>query len=119
VQYMEIGSREVEIGAQIITRSGNALRALTDAVGRTNELSHSMALAMHSQADRTGAVDRAMHEIAAVVEENAASAEETAAAAQQQTACMEEIAASAQELADMALELDKSVHRFKLEEDAQ
>jgi methyl-accepting chemotaxis protein len=117
VQYMEVGSREVEVGAQIITRSGNALRALTDAVGRTNELSHSIAKSMGVQADQTMSVDRAMHEIAAVVEENAASAQETAAAAEEQTACMQEIAASAQELADMAHELEESVHRFRLDED--
>ena len=75
-----------------------------------------MCRATSAQAARTTDVDRAMHDIAAVVEENAASAEETAAAAQQQTACMEEISSSAQDLADMAHRLEESVHMFRLAE---
>lgn len=115
VRYMEIGTREVEMGTEVVGRSGEALRALTDAVGRTNVLSDHIARSMALQAERTGNVDRAMHEIAAVVEENAASAEETAAAAEEQTACMQEITASAQDLADMAQTLEDSVHKFKVE----
>jgi len=115
VRYMEIGTREVEMGTEVVGRSGEALRALTDAVGRTSVLSDHIARSMALQAERTGNVDRAMHEIAAVVEENAASAEETAAAAEEQTACMQEITASAQDLADMAQALEDSVHKFKVE----
>lgn len=115
VRYMEIGTREVEQGTEVVGRSGEALRALTDAVSRTSVLSDKIARAMAVQAERTGNVDRAMHEIAAVVEENAASAEETAAAAEEQTACMQEITASAQDLADMAQTLEDSVHKFQVE----
>jgi len=115
VRYMEIGTREVEQGTEVVGRSGEALRALTDAVSRTSVLSDHIARAMAVQAERTGNVDRAMHEIAAVVEQNAASAEETAAAAEEQTACMQEITASAQDLADMAQGLEDSVHKFKVE----
>jgi methyl-accepting chemotaxis protein len=115
VRFMEVGTREVEIGAEVVSRTGEALRSLSDAVRQTNQLSDRIARSMAVQAERTGSVDRAMHEIAAVVEENAASAEETAAAAEEQTACMQEITASAQELADMARELEDSVHRFRVE----
>ena len=112
VRYMEVSTREVEIGVEVVRDSGEALRSVFDAVRRTNELSDRIARSMAVQAERASAVDRAMHEIAAVVEENAASAEQTAAAAEEQTACMQEITASAQELADMARELEDSVHRF-------
>lgn len=116
VRYMEIGTREVEIGAEVVGRSGDALRMINEAVARMAGLAESIVQAAKTQASKTSQVDRAMHEIAAVVEENAASAEETAAAAQQQTACMEEITASAQDLADMAQHLDELVHRFRVEE---
>jgi methyl-accepting chemotaxis protein len=112
---MEIGTREVEVGSEVVGRSGDALRLLSDAVGRTSLLADQIARSMAIQAERTGKVDKAMHEIAAVVEENAASAEETAAAAQQQTACMQEITASAQDLADMAQRLEDSVHKFRVD----
>lgn len=115
VRFMEIGTREVEVGSEVVARSGSALRLINDAVARTSMLSQEIATQMTDQAKRTSEVDRAMHEIAAVVEENAASAEETAAAAEEQTACMEEIAASAQDLSDMAQRLDDAVHRFQVE----
>ncbi len=115
VTYMQIGTQEVAIGSEVVGRSGEALRQITEAVTRTAALSQEIAAAMQEQTGRTAAVDRAMHDIAAVVEENAASAEETAAAAQQQTACMEEISSSAQELADMARRLEESVQIFRVD----
>ncbi len=115
LKYMQIGTTEVAKGSEVVGRTGDALREITEAVTRTATLAEEIAAAMSGQAQRTVDVDRAMHDIAAVVEENAASAEETAAAAEQQTACMEEISSSAQELADMARRLEDSVHIFQVD----
>lgn len=115
VKYMEIGTREVEEGSDVVGRTGESLRQITDAVQRTALLAEQIAHSMSEQATRTASVDKAMHDIAAVVEENAASAEETAAAAEEQTACMEEITSSSQELSDMAQRLEDSVHAFRVE----
>ncbi|MDO8915209.1 MAG: methyl-accepting chemotaxis protein, partial [Coriobacteriia bacterium] len=117
VKYMEIGTSEVAIGTEVVGRTGEVLREINDAVSRTAVLADEIAKAMTTQRDRTSSVDRAMHDIAAVVEQNAASAEETAAAAQEQTACMEEVSSSAQDLADMAHRLEESVRIFRLESD--
>ncbi len=117
VRYMEAGTREVALGTEVVGRTGAALSEIDDAVRRTTELADQIATAMNDQRERTSAVDRAMHDIAAVVEENAASAQETAAAAEQQTACMEEVSSSAQDLADMAHRLEESVRRLRLEGD--
>ncbi|MDO8964506.1 MAG: HAMP domain-containing methyl-accepting chemotaxis protein [Coriobacteriia bacterium] len=117
VKYMEIGTREVAMGTQVVGRSGTVLADITDAVQRTAGLADRIAASMAEQRDRTVAVDRAMHDIAAVVEQNAASAEETAAAAEEQTACMQEVSSSAQDLADMAHRLEESVHIFRIEGD--
>lgn len=114
LKYMEIGTTEVVTGTEVVGRSGEALRQITEAVTRTATLAEEIAAGMADQTQRTTDVDRAMHDIAAVVEENAASAEETAAAAEQQTACMQEISSSAQELADMARRLEDSVRRFDI-----
>jgi len=115
LKYMQIGTTEVATGTEVVGRTGDALRQITEAVTRTATLAEEIAAAMSGQAQRTVEVDRAMHDIAAVVEENAASAEETAAAAEQQTACMEEISSSAQELAEMARRLEDSVHMFQVD----
>jgi len=116
IKYMQIGTNEVRNGAEVVTRSGDALREITEAVTRTAALAQHIADTTAKQAKRTSDIDRAMHDIAAVVEENAASAQETAAAAQQQTACMEEISSSAQDLVDMARRLEDSAQQFHLEE---
>lgn len=115
LKYMEIGTTEVIVGSEVVGRTGEALRQITEAVTRTATLAEEIASAMSGQAQRTVDVDRAMHDIAAVVEQNAASAEETAAAAEEQTACMEEISSSAQELAEMARRLEESVHMFRID----
>ncbi|MBE0476893.1 MAG: methyl-accepting chemotaxis protein [Coriobacteriia bacterium] len=114
VKYMEVGTREVEVGSEVVGKTGEALRQITDIVSRTAVLAEQIANGMGSQRERTASVDKAMHDIAAVVEQNAASAEETAAAAEEQTACMEEISSAAQELADMARRLEESVNTFKV-----
>lgn len=116
LKYMELGTTEVHVGAEVVERSGDALRQITEAVTRTAALAQEIAAATSDQARRTADVDRAMHDIAAVVEQNAASAQQTAAAAEEQTACMEEISSSAQDLADMARRLEESALQFKLEE---
>ena len=113
LKYMQIGTTEVRLGAEVVNQSGEALRQITDAVTKTAELAQDIAETTSRQAKRAGEIDRAMHDIAAVVEENAASAQETAAATEQQTACMEEITSSAQDLADMAHQLEDSAMQFR------
>lgn len=117
VKYMEIGTTEVAVGSEVVGRTGDVLRQISDAVTRTAALADEIAQSMDGQRERTLSVDRAMHDIAAVVEQNAASAEQTAAAAEEQTACMQEVSSSAQDLADMAHRLEESVHIFKLEKE--
>lgn len=119
VKYMEVGQREVYIGAEVVGRSGESLRQITEAVSRTAVLAEQIAHSMAEQTTRTSGVDRAMHDIAAVVEQNAASAEETAAAAEEQTACMQEVTSAAQELSDMAQRLEDMVHAFKVDRSAE
>lgn len=116
LKYMQIGTTEVRLGAEVVGHSGEALRQITDAVTKTAELAQDIADTTARQAKRASEIDRAMHDIAAVVEENAASAQETAAATEQQTACMEEISSSAQDLADTAQRLEKSAMQFKTSE---
>jgi len=106
------------MGTDVVGRTGAALIEIDEAVRRTAELADRIASQMTEQREQTSAVDRAMHDIASVVEENAAAVEETAAAAEQQTACMEEISSSAADLADMSHQLEESVRQLRLEGDS-
>ena len=114
VRLMEISQREMAMGTDVVSRTGTALIEIDEAVRRTAELADRISSAMADQRDRAAAVDRAMHDIASVVEENAAAVEETAAAAEQQTACMEEISSSAADLAEMSHQLEESVRQLRL-----
>ena len=49
VKYMEIGTREVEVGAEVVGRTGEALRQITDAVARTSALAEQIAHSMQSK----------------------------------------------------------------------
>ncbi len=117
VRLMEIGQREMTMGTEVVGRTSAALIEIDEAVRRTAELADRIAQAMVDQRERAASVDRAMHDVASVVEENAAAVEETAAAAEQQTACMEEISSSAADLADMSHQLEESVRQLRLEGD--
>lgn len=119
VRLMEIGQREMAMGTEVVGRTSAALIEIDDAVHRTAELADRIAQSMTDQRERVLSVDRAMHDIASVVEENAAAVEETAAAAEQQTACMQEISSSAQDLADMSHRLEESVRQLRLEGDEE
>lgn len=117
VRLMEVGQREMAMGTEVVGRTGAALVEIDEAVRRTAQLADRIAAQMTESRERTASVDRAMHDIASVVEENAAAVEETAAAAEEQTACMEEISSSAADLADMSHQLEESVRRLRLEGD--
>jgi methyl-accepting chemotaxis protein len=78
-------------------------------------LAEQIAHATAEQTEQVSSMDTAMHDIAAVAEQNAASVQETAAAAEEQTACMQEVSGAAQELADMSRQLEESVHLFRTE----
>jgi methyl-accepting chemotaxis protein len=113
VQAMEEGTQEVSAGAQVVDRAGEALKKILRVVDETAATSNEIAVVLHNQADSADIVDKAVTDIAAVVEENAAGAEETAASSEEQTASMQEISDLARQLANMSIRLENSVDVFK------
>jgi methyl-accepting chemotaxis protein len=102
-------------GTKVVNESGEKLRGITESVSRAAMLAEQIADATAEQTRQVSSMDQAMHDIAAVAEQNAASVQQTAAAAEEQTACMQEVSAAAQELADMSRKLEESVHVFRTE----
>jgi len=115
VEAIDEGTREVAVGAQVMNRAGEALQKILQGVDETASTSADIAAVLDSQADSASVLDKAIGDIAAVVEENAASAEETAAATEEQLASMQEIGSLTQELTNMAANLKKSVEAFKVD----
>jgi methyl-accepting chemotaxis protein len=115
VRHMEASTIEMSSGAKVVTKSGEKLRGITESVSRAAMLAEQIAHATAEQTQQVSSMDKSMHDIAAVAEQNAASVEQTAAAAEEQTACMQEVSAAAQELADMSGKLEESVRLFRTE----
>ena len=146
VKAMAVGAAEVEAGADLAGRSGEALESIATAVESSNAavsrivrameamqnasaglVSASDSIAAIAQETNAGAesmsgsaeqVARAVESIAAISEENSASAEEVSAATEEMSAQAEEVVASATTMADMAGSLETLAARFRLDRNA-
>lgn len=142
VKAMEVGTGEVEAGAQLAHNAGLALDEIVQQVKRSVEQVESISAASEEMAASSAEVIRAidnvsaiteentaateqmtasssqvmnaMQNIAAISEESGAAAEEVSASIEETTASVEEIATSAKALAETADELKEIVGRFLL-----
>jgi methyl-accepting chemotaxis protein len=142
VKAMEIGTGEVEVGAQLAHDAGLALEAIVQQVNQAVNQIESISAASEEMAasstevikaidnvsaiteENTAASEQmtansnqvmnAMQNIAAISEENAAAAEEVSASTEQLNNSTEEIAASAENLEKTAEELQIIVRSFKV-----
>jgi len=142
VEAMEVGTREVETGAQLADNAGEALREILTTITQANDQIQSITAAIEqisaSSAEVVKAVDNvaaiteentaateemsasstevqlAISNIAAIAEQSSASVEEVSASTEEMNASTEEIASSAEALSRMAQELQEMVARFKV-----
>lgn len=111
---MEVATKEVESGKEILTCTGEALQEIVKAV--LEEVKKVQEISILTQQQTRGAEEmvRTIDEIAKVAQDNAASTEEASAATAEQMASMEQMAESAQQLSEMADRLQGLVARFKV-----
>lgn len=142
VKAMEVGTGEVETGAQLAHAAGLALEEIVQQVKQSVEQIESISAASEEMAASSNEVSRAIDNVSAITEENtaateqmtassnqvmnamqsiAAISEESSAAAEEVSASTEELNASTEEMASaaanleqMALELQNLIKRFKL-----
>jgi len=111
---IEVATREVSSGREVLTYTGEALedivRVVVDEVKKVQEISGL------TQQQTQGAQElvKTIDEIAKVAEDNAAATEEASAATTEQTASMEQMAQSAQQLSRLADKLKTLVARFNV-----
>jgi methyl-accepting chemotaxis protein len=115
VEAMEVATREVSAGREVLTLTGQALedivRVVLEEVRKVQEISG----LTQRQTQGAEALVKTMDEIAKVAEDNAASSEEASAATTEQTASMDHMAESAQQLSAMADKLRNLVARFRVD----
>ena len=142
VKAMEVGTNEVETGAQLAHAAGQALeeivkqvRGSVEQIGSISAASEQMAASSNEviraidnvsaiTEENTAATEQmsassnqvmnAMQNIAAISEENGAAAEEVSASTEELNASTEEIASAAANLETMAVELQNLIKRFKV-----
>jgi len=112
---MEVGTKEVAQGTQIVNRVGSALGLIVKAAQEASQMVSQIASATVQQLEGTQNVVKSVSEIANIAEQSASAAQEATASTQEQTASMEEMASGAQELSRMAVDLKELVAKFKLE----
>ena len=109
---MEVATREISSGREVLTYTGDALedivRVVVEEVKKVQEIS----ALTQQQTEGAQSLVKTIDEIAKVAEDNAASTEEASAATTEQTASMEQMAQSAQQLSGLADKLKTLVARF-------
>ena len=111
---MEVATREISSGREVLTYTGDALEDIVRVV--VEEVKKVQEISALTQQQTQGAQElvKTIDEIAKVAEDNAAATEEASAATTEQTASMEQMAQAAQQLSKLADKLKTLVARFNV-----
>lgn len=112
VSAMAAGSREVQLGAELVTSTGQAFADIVSAVSEVSTQIIEISTAIHDLGIGSQQVVDSVNEIDQISKDTASETETVSAATEEQSASMEEIAASSQALAHLAEELNTSVRVF-------
>ncbi len=114
VQSIELGSKEVDEGKEVITRTGDSLNEIVEVLKSSSDMARRISAATKELSRGMKNVISSIDGISSSAEKNASSTQETAASMEQMTSSMEDVASSAQKLSDMAIQLREHVGRFKI-----
>lgn len=116
VQSIELGSKEVTEGKEVITKTGLSLDEIVEVLKSSSDMARRISAATNELSRGMKNVISSIDEISGSAEKNASATQETAASMEQMTSSMEDVASSAQKLSDMAIQLREHVGRFKVTE---
>ena len=114
VAAMENGTKEVEIGVDVVTSAGNAFQNIEVIVGHVAEQMQEMSTVIEHMAQGSQQIVTAVAEIDSLSKKASSEAENVAAITEEQSASSEEIASSSQSLAHMAQDMQAAINQFKL-----
>ncbi len=114
VQSIELGSKEVTEGKEVITRTGESLDEIVEVLKSSSDMARRISAATKELSRGMKNVIDSIDEISGSAEKNASATQETAASMEQMTSSMEDVASSAQRLSEMAIQLRENVGRFKI-----
>lgn len=114
VEAMDKGSAAVDQGITMVNQAGEAFHDILEAVTTVSTQAYDVDDAIQQMNEKAKDMVETMDRIAAISEQGAGYSENVAAAAEQQHATIEEVASAANVLSKMAMELQDSIHSFKL-----
>ena len=111
---MDEGTREVQVGAEVVNDAGRAFQEIFKSVSDVSTQIKEVSVAVQQMAEGSQEVVNSVREIDAVSKAMASQAQGVSAATEEQSATMQEIASASQALAKMAEELTQAVSKFKI-----
>lgn len=114
VNAMKEGSREVNVGAEVVNTAGKAFKEISTFIDQLADQIKETSASIGQMASGSQKIVAAVHDIDQISKDTAGRTQTVSAATEEQSASMEEIAASSQALAKMAEELQGVVRRFRI-----
>jgi len=116
VRSIELGSKEVTEGQEVITRTGDSLDEIVQVLESSSEMARRISAATKELSRGMSNVISSIEEISSSAGENASATQESAASMEQMTSSMEDVASAAQKLSDLSIQLRDNVDRFHITE---
>ena len=114
VHSIELGSKEVTEGREVITRTGKSLDEIVQVLESSTEMARRISAATKELSRGMSNVISSIGEISNSAEQNASATQESAASMEQMTTSMEDVASSAQKLSELSIQLRDNVERFNM-----
>ena len=114
VAAMNVGSKAVKEGSEMVDNAGIAFNQITEAVNDVVKQAEIVSAAIIQIKSGTKEMVLSVKEIAGISEQVAANSQNVAAATEEQNASMEEITSAANMLSKAAMELHDSIKKFKI-----
>jgi len=111
---MNDGTREVKIGAEVVSDTGKAFQEIVSLVNTVSDQTKEISVAIEQMAIGGQKIVGSVKQIDELSKKASGEAQTVSAATEEQSASMEEIASSSQALAHLAMNLREAVSKFKI-----
>jgi len=114
VVAMAEGTKEVQIGTEVVSTAGQSFRKIAGLIGRVSDQVQEISAATQQMAGGSQQIVISVRDIDKISKNTAKETQTVSAATEEQSASMEEIASSSQALAKLAENLQEKVSRFRI-----
>lgn len=114
VVAMSEGTREVEVGTEVVTTAGQAFKEITTLVTQVSDQVRDISAVMQQMAGGSQQIVAAVREVDKQSKMAVGQSQSVSAATEEQSASVEEIASSSQSLAKLAQDLQTAVSHFRV-----